>query len=379
MKILLVLPANAPYRVLPGQSVPRRAMLRFSVLPLTTVAALTPPQHQVELVDENVRPLDVEAQADLVALSFMTACAPRAYEIAAAFRKRGIPVVGGGYHPTFCTEEALGHLDAVVKGDAEEAWPRLLSDLESGKLQRIYAHEAPPSLETTPAPRRELLGAWGRYYATQHAVQTSRGCRHGCRFCSITAFHGATLRHRPVDRVLREIGEAPKAFIFVDDNLVADVPYARTLLEGLRPLRKRWASQCTLRIADDPNLLKLAKGAGCVGLFVGLESLDPRNLEAVDKGVNVERDSLARIRKIRQAGIAVQAAVIVGLDHDDPGVFRRTLTFLQNARVDALQLSILTPLPGTPLFADFEAQGRLLDRNWNHYDFRHVVIQPALM
>lgn len=379
MRILLVLPANAPYRVTPGAAVPRRAMLRFSVLPLTTVAALTPARHTVELVDENVRPLDLDAKTDLVALSFMTACAPRAFEIAAAFRRRGIPVVGGGYHPTFCPEECLQHLDAVVQGDAEEAWPRLLEDLEAGNLQRTYRHAAPPSLAHTPAPRRDLLGPWGRLYATQHAVQTSRGCHHGCRFCSITAFHGATLRHRPVERVLAEVAEAPGSFIFVDDNLVADPTYARTLLEGLVPLKKRWASQCTLRIADDPGLLALTRRAGCVGLFVGLESVDPRNLEAVDKGINVEQDSLARIRRIRKAGLSVQAAVIVGLDHDDAGVFQRTLAFLQRARVDALQLSILTPLPGTPLFKDFEAQGRILDRDWSHFDFRHAVIRPARM
>lgn len=379
MKILLVLPANLPYRVTPGTAVPRRAMLRFSVLPLTTVAALTPDHHTVELVDENVRPLDLEADCDLVALSFMTACAPRAFEIAAAFRGRGIPVVGGGYHPTFCTEECLQHLDAVVQGDAEEAWPRLLQDLEAGRLQQMYRHTAPPSLAHTPAPRCDLVRPWGRHYATQHAVQTSRGCHHGCRFCSITAFHGATLRHRPVERVLAEVAEAPRAFLFVDDNLVADAAYARTLLKGLLPLKKRWASQCTLRIADDPELLGLAKRAGCMGFFVGLESVDPRNLQAVDKGINLEENSLARIQRIRKAGIAVQAAVIVGLDHDDAGVFQRTLAFLQQARVDALQLSILTPLPGTPLFSEFQAQGRILDHDWSHYDFRHTVIRPARM
>ncbi|MBP7867922.1 MAG: B12-binding domain-containing radical SAM protein [Acidobacteria bacterium] len=380
MNIKLILPATPAYRVTPdSRSVPRRAMLRFSVLPLTTVAALTPPEHAVELVDENVRPLDFDAPCDLAAVSFMTAYAPRAFEIAREFRKRGVTTVAGGFHPSFCPDETLGHFDVVVQGDAEGLWPRVVDDVAAGRPQRLYRHDAPPDLALSPPPRRDLTAPWGKHYATLFAVQTGRGCAHGCRFCSITAFHGGTFRRKPLENVLAEIRSAPRNFMFVDDNLIADPAFARELFTAMIPLKKHWVSQCTLRLADDPELLALAKRAGCVGIFVGLESITAENLADVGKGVNLEGDSLARIRAIRKAGIGVQAAVIVGLDHDDVTVFRRTLDFLRRARLDALQLSILTPLPGTPLYDDFKAAGRMRDSDWAHYDFRHTVFEPARM
>ncbi len=208
-------------------------------------------------------------------------------------------------------------------------------------------------------------------------MQTGRGCRHGCRFCSVTAFHRQTYRHRPLDLVLDELKNVPRNFIFVDDNIIADTGYARALFAAMVPLKKRWVSQCSLKIADDPELLTLAKRAGCVGLFFGLESLSAENLAAVDKNINNEQDNRLRIQAIHQAGICVQTAVIVGMDHDDVSVFQNTLRFLLQERVDALQLSILTPLPGTPLFDEFNSAGRMRDLDWSHYDFRHVVFDPA--
>lgn len=380
MNIKLILPATPAYRVTrDSRKVPRRALLRFSVLPLTTVAALTPPEHTVELVDENVHPLDFDAPCDLAAVSFMTAYAPRAFEIAAEFRRRGVTTVAGGFHPTFRPDETLEHFDIVVQGDAEGLWPTVLSDVATGCPRRLYRHGTPPDLALSPPPRRDLTEKWGKHYATLFAVQTGRGCAHGCRFCSITAFHGGTFRRKPLENVLAEIRSAPRNFMFVDDNLIADPGFARELFTALAPLKKRWVSQCTLRLADDPELLALAKRAGCVGIFVGLESLSAENLADVGKGVNLEGDSLTRIRAVRKAGIGVQTAVIVGLDHDDVTVFRRTLDVLRRARVDALQLSILTPLPGTPLYDEFAAAGRLGDADWSRYDFRHVVIEPARM
>ncbi len=380
MKILLVLPAAASVRVRRrGDRVLRRGMLRFSVLPLTTVAALTPERHEVRLCDENVEALDLDAKVDLVGLSFMTAVAPRAYEIAAGFRRRGIPVVAGGYHPTFRPEEALRHVDAVVVGEAEGQWPLLLADLEAGRMKRVYRAAAPCDPALIPAPRRSLTAKTARHYVTTSAVQTGRGCRHGCRYCSITAFHRQTHRSRPLAAVLDEVASVPRDFIFVDDNIIADPAYAKALFEALAPMRRRWVSQCSLAIADDPALLSLARRAGCVGLFVGIETLDPANLAAFRKQFNEVSSYHRRVAAIRRAGIGVIAGIIVGADHDDVGVFRRTLAFLQAARIDALQLNILTPLPGTPLFEDFERQGRIRDHGLEHYDFRHTVIRPARM
>ena len=380
MRILLVLPAASAVRVKKaGDRVLRREMLRFSVLPLTTVAASTPQRHEVLICDENVEALDLDARVDLVGLSFMTAVAPRAYEIAAAFRARGIPVVAGGYHPTFCSDEVLAHVDAVVAGEAEGQWPRLLEDLEAGRLKRLYRAAAPCDPALIKAPRRSLTARTARHYVTTSGIQTGRGCRHGCRYCSITAFHRQTHRSRPLPAVLAEVKSAPRDFIFVDDNIIADPSFARALFTQLVPLGKRWVSQCSLAIADDPELLALARRAGCRGLFIGIETLDAGNLAAFAKQFNDSRSYLRRIAAVRGAGIGVVAGMIVGADHDDVTVFRRTLAFLESARVDALQLNILTPLPGTPLFAELEREGRIVDQDLAHYDFRHTVIQPARM
>lgn len=380
MKILLVLPAAERVRVTGDHPrVPRRRMLRFSVLPLTTVAALTPPPHEVRLVDENVEPLDLGADADVVGVTFMTALAPRAYAIADAFRRRGIVTVAGGYHPTFLPQEALRHFDAVVVGEAEAAWPRLLADLERGRLRNLYASDGPCDPATIPIPRRDLTARTARHYATIHAVQAGRGCVHGCRYCSVTAFHRRSHRSRPLENVLAEIRDLPRHFMFVDDNLVADRAYAAQLFRGMLPLGKRWVAQASLELADDPELVQLASAAGCVGLFLGIETFSDRNLAAMEKGFNDRRSYRRRLDVLHRHGIGVIAGVIVGMDGDDRDVFQRTLRFLQELRVDAVQVNVMTPLPGTPLFERFERDGRMLDRDWSHFDFRHVVMRPARM
>ncbi len=378
MDILLVLPAADGVRVRSRtERVPKRAMLRFSVLSLTTVAALTPPEHDVTICDENVEPIDFDCDANLVGVTFMTALAPRAYEIAAEFRRRGKTVVAGGFHPTLCAGEAAEHFDAVVAGDAEGAWPRLLNDAERGQLQQLYRAEPACDLDATPVPRRDLTERTARHYVTTSAVQTGRGCRHACRYCSVSAFHRANHRSRPLEHVLAELRELPRGIMFVDDNIIADPDYARQLFRAMRPMRKRWVSQCSLKIADDPELLRLAGEAGCRGLFIGIETLSEQNLAAVDKGFNDSRGYARKIAAIRRRGIGVEAGIIVGLDDDDATVFERTLRFLDRARISALQLNILTPLPGTPLFGELDAAGRITDRDWSRYDFRHCVIRPA--
>lgn len=380
MKILLVLPAAERVRVTPDSSeVPRRNMLRFSILPLTTVAALTPREHEVAICDENVQALDFYAEVDVVGITFMTALAPRAYEIARAFRTRGIKVVAGGFHPTFMPEEAAQHFDAVVVGEAEGSWPWVLEDIASNRLQRIYRRPAPCDPEEMPIPRRELTAGTASHYVTTNAVQTGRGCRHGCRYCSITAFYRQTHRSRPLAKVIEEIRSLSRSFMFVDDNIIADREYARRLFNALIPLRKMWVAQCSLEIAGDATLLALARRAGCVGLFIGLETLSEENLAAVDKGFNGSAGYRDRIAAIRRSGIGIVAGIIVGMDGDDKGVFERMLRFLRRTGIDAVQVNIMTPLPGTPLFEEMRRRGRILDADWSHYDFRHCVIRPERM
>ena len=274
MKILLILPAGERVRVTRANPVvPKRAMLRFSVLPLTTVAALTPREHEVRVLDENVEPLDLDTECDLVGVTFITALAPRAYEIAREFKARGKIVVGGGYHATFYPDEAANHFDAIVAGDAEGAWEQVLADVEAGRLGGadnsanrqagapglIYrSRDNSPELRA-PVPRRELLASTARHYVTVNAVQTGRGCPHACRYCSVTVFHNRRHRHRPLANVLEELRQIPRDFIFVDDNIIADRVYARELFAAMAPLRKRWVSQCSIDIADDAELA--ARGA----------------------------------------------------------------------------------------------------------------------
>jgi radical SAM superfamily enzyme YgiQ (UPF0313 family) len=378
LNILLIVPAGENVRVTPQQpQVPRRAMLRFSVLPLTIVAALTPPPHKVRIVDENVEAIDFDAPCDLVGVTFMTALAPRAYEIAEQFRRRGKLVVGGGYHATLCSQEAREHFDALVLGDAEGAWEQLLADVQSGNLQPIYRSPGGPL--KVPAPKRELLADTARHYATVNAVQAGRGCRHTCRYCSVTVFHNHKYRRRSVSEIVEELGSVEGNFIFVDDNIIADRAFALELFRALVPLRKQWVSQCSILIADDPELLDAARRAGCCGLFIGIETASQANLAAMNKQFNTSVSYAERLSRIRSAGIGVIAGIIVGMDSDTQTVFHETLRFLQESRIDAVQVNILTPLPGTPLYQEMEQAGRIRERNWSHYDYRHVVFQPQQM
>jgi radical SAM superfamily enzyme YgiQ (UPF0313 family) len=378
LRILLVLPAGERVRVtFERPEVPRRSMLRFSVLPLTVVAALTPRRHNVRVVDENVEPLDYDYDCDVVGVTFMTALAPRAYEIAAEFRRRGKIVVAGGYHATLCPDDAAPHFDSLVLGDANGAWEQLLADVESGALLKRYRGTAQD--EPMPVPRRDLLAHTARHYATVNAVQAGRGCRHNCRYCSVTAFHQGTYRHRQVEEVVRELRDLPRHFIFVDDNIIAQRDYALELFREMIPLRKRWVSQCSVLIADDPELLRMARAAGCCGLFIGLESANDTNLASMRKQFNRSNSYNERLHRIRSAGIGVIAGMIVGMDADDRRTFERTLRFLQTTHIDALQLNILTPLPGTPLHNDMAGGGRITDHDWSRYDYRHVVFRPSLM
>lgn len=379
MKIYLVLPACDQLRVnSKNDPVPKRKMLRFSVLSLTTLAALTPEKHEVILCDENVEPVDYDIDADIVGISFMTGLANRAYELADHFKNRGILTVAGGFHPTLNPKEAQRFFDVVISGDAEDTWPKLLKDVENNEYKKFYQSEFCRSLDDAPSPRRNLLKN-RKHYITTDAVQTGRGCNHKCKFCSVTAFFQHNHRSKPFDQVIGEVVTADRTFMFVDDNIIADREFAVRLFKEMIPMKKRWVSQCSIELADDDELLDLASKAGCIGLFIGIESVNRKNLANVDKSFNKPEKYKKKIRKINKAGIGVQAGMIVGLDSDDKTVFESTLKFLQSSGIGALQLAILTPQPGTPLREQFEKENRIIDNDWSHYDYRHTVIKPKNM
>ncbi len=376
MRVLLIAPASGKWRRLGRHLLFNGKTFRFSLLSLLSVAAETPPGVEVEIVDEQVEWIPWDRSPDLVGISCMTGAAARAYEIAALFRSRGVPVILGGMHPTFVPEEASQHADAVCVGEAEGVWPVIIEEARAGRMSGIYRREKPHDLKGLPRPPRHLLRP-GRY-GTLHSVQATRGCPHRCAFCSVSAFHKGLFRCRPVGEVVDEVAALPgRFFMFVDDSLTADTGYARELFAALRPLGKTWITQATLGITDEPDLVRLAAESGCIGLFVGLETFSAGNLDVVDKGFNRVNEYRERIRFLHGHGIGIEAGIVFGFDSEGPEIFGRTLEIIDHLEIDAIQVAILTPLPGTRQFAAMEP--RILDRNWAHYDFHNVVFQPRLL
>jgi radical SAM superfamily enzyme YgiQ (UPF0313 family) len=350
----------------------------FAHLTLTTLAALTPPDIEVKITDENVEPIDFEEDVDLVGVTGMVMHAPRAYQIAQRFRQRGIPVVMGGPHASSLPLEAKEHVDAVVIGEAENVWEGLIEDFKNGCLKPFYKAEAFCSMERLPFPRLDLLRKDA--YMTINCVQTTRGCPHQCDFCHVTHFFGKTYRCRPVDEVIEEVKRLEGDFlVFIDDNIAGNRRYAKELFTQLKPLKKKWASQASMTLTRDPELLKLAAESGCVSLFIGVESLSSENLKDVNKSFNQVHQFEEAMKAVHDHDIMVVAGLIFGLDYDDEGVFERTLRFCERNRIELPSFFLLTPLPGTPLFQRMESEGRLLHKDWGQYNGATVVFKPRLM
>jgi radical SAM superfamily enzyme YgiQ (UPF0313 family) len=374
MRVLLVSPDRRDVVLARARGAPRMKAA-FPPLSLLQVAALTPPEVEVEIVDEAVREVDFAADCDLVGITAFTSSAPRAYEVASIFRGRGVPVVLGGMHASACPEEALAYCDSVVIGEAEGKWPRLLEDAQQGRLQRVYGAAQYPELTDNPWPRRELLRR--QDYLVPDTVQATRGCAHNCSFCSVSSFFGRHIRSRPVESVAREVGSLPGRYVvFVDDNIMTAPDYARRLFERLVGSGKRWMGQASTAVIENVELTQLAARSGCRALFVGLETLSESALRQVNKGFNAVARFKDLIGRLHDHGIGVIGAFMFGFDGEDDSVFERTAEFADEAHIDVPQYSILTPLPGTPLHAQMEAEGRIIDRDWSHYDGGHVVFAP---
>lgn len=362
----------------PDGSLWSKVVFRFPYLALTTLAALTPADVTVRLIDENAEDLDTQTKTDLAGISLMTPLAPRGYEIAAVYRQRGVPVVLGGIHATMMPEEAGAHADSVVVGEAERLWPQVVADARQGQLQPLYRENGYAPLAHLPTPRRELLKRKAYFFV--NTVQTTRGCPFDCEFCSVTQFFGHTYRLRPVDEVEREIRNLEGRFVFfVDDNIVGDRGYARDLFRRLIPYRLKWASQASLTVGKDPELLDLAQRSGCMGLFIGLESLSQKTLKEMGKSFNRVDSYRDRIKRIHDHGIGIQGSFIFGSDGDSPAIFEDTVRFTEETRLDAALFSILTPFPGTRLYHKMRSEGRILSQDWSRYDMNHVVFQPRGM
>jgi radical SAM superfamily enzyme YgiQ (UPF0313 family) len=374
VKLLLVTPGW------PKKSLWGELGFKFPSLSFAALAAVTPRSWQIELIDENIETSDWSMDADLVAITAMTPQAPRAYAIAALFRARGIRVVMGGFHASSLPEEALRHVDAVVVGEGELVWPLLLADFERGELQSHYRSPGLVDMAGIPSAQREIFD--GKKYLFTNTLQTTRGCPHECDFCSVTAFYGRRYRERPVPSVLAELEilRTKNSFAFiVDDNLVANRRYALELFSGMRGMGFKWLSHAPLDFARDPELMKAAGDSGCIGMFVGFESLRQETLAAMRKRTNLTLDYLAEARKFRDNGIGILGSFVLGSDSDTPDVFEEILHFCEDARLEAAIFPILTPYPGTEVRTRLEAEGRITSNDWQDYDMGHVTFKPSAM
>jgi radical SAM superfamily enzyme YgiQ (UPF0313 family) len=352
-------------------------------LSLMVLAGLTPPEWEISIVDENLGAPDYPSlpRPDLVGITTFTSQANRAYEVASHFRGFGVPVVMGGIHATMCLDEALSRVDSVVAGEAESVWPQVLEDARRHRLQRRYDGGHAETSDVASA-RHDLLPA--RY--AFGAIQTTRGCSLNCSFCSVTAFNGAHYRQRPIPDVVREFQcIRKKRVLVVDDNLIGTRPEhiarAKDLFRAMAraDLRKEWVAQATVNFADDEELLALAAKAGCRGVFIGFETPTPEGLRELGKKFNLlkGRDIRASVRHIQRHNILVVGSFIIGLDVDEPGIGKRIAKVAHQCGVDNLNTLFLTPLPGTRLWDQMKAEGRValeaFPEDWKYYTLTFPV------
>lgn len=371
MRIILIRPNMGDYRS--TDAMPPLAM---------GILAARSGEHQVVFYDDKAEAIPPGLEADLVALSVETFTARRAYQIADGFRERGTPVVMGGYHPTFLPDEALQHADAVVTGDAEGVWERLLDDISQGCLQRIYQSDNRAPLTDMRIDRSIFSG---KRYAPIELAQYGRGCRFVCDFCSIHEFYGTRVRTRPAEQLLEELEGLDKRrlLFFVDDNLFSTKPELDALLRVLKPLHRKWSCQISIDVARDLDLLDRLAEAGCRYVLIGFESLEPANLKQMHKPWNhVAGDYRNVVGQLHARGIGVYGTFVFGYDHDTPETIRRSLEFALEARLEIANFNPLTPTPGSGLYARLEAEGRLISPKWwldPEYRYGSPIFSPRLI
>lgn len=360
--------------------------IKYSLFPplgLATLAAYLDPGDRAEIVDEHVERLRLEDRPDLVVIQVYITSARRSYEIADAYRRRGVFVALGGLHVTSLPEEAAAHADVIFTGPGEDTWPRFLRDYRAGRPARRYGSTV-RTLADLPPVRRDLIRR--HLYLVPNSIVVTRGCPHVCDFCYKEAFFagGRGFYTQPVYDALAEIDRLPgRHLYFLDDHLFGNRRFAAALFEGMRGMGRVWQAAGTvhsiLASGPEPKLLEKAVACGLRSLFVGFESINPDALREQRKFQNLNRDYSEAIRRLHGLGVMVNGSFVFGMDGDGPDVFDRTVEWAVAQGIETATFHILTPYPGTPLFARIEAQGRLLHRNWDLYDTRHAVFRPARM
>jgi radical SAM superfamily enzyme YgiQ (UPF0313 family) len=346
---------------------------------LLAVAACIPSdRYEVVLTDENIEAIDFEVEADLVGISAMTSYVNRGYEIADAFRARGVPVVMGGVHPSFMPQEALQHADAVVIGEVELVIDRVLDDLEDGAMRGAYKSNALHPMVGMKMPRYDLLKK--HRYVNKTFVQTSRGCHQGCTFCAEPLMNGLKFRYRPVDEVIHEVENCGSRIVSINDADFFGTPERpKEVMRALKGRGVQWQAGVTSKLAQDDRMLELAAESGCTMLSIGFESISRATLKSVHKHVNRPETFAALVEKVHSYGIIVFGLFMFGFDGDDTSVFDETVKFQIDANYDACAYSVLTPYPGTLTWYEMKKANRIVSFDWTMYDQGHVVYRPAGM
>jgi radical SAM superfamily enzyme YgiQ (UPF0313 family) len=350
-------------------------------LALTSIAGATPANWRVEYWDENLLqgPPPSNPVPEVVGITVHLTFAKRAYALAMWYRQQGSKVVFGGLHAQACPEEMAPHADAIAIGEGVALWPRILRDVERGELQPRYAAAYDGDYRSEPAPNRSVLAR--ESFLTTASLIATRGCHNRCGFCylSTEGLHIPYQMRDPEDiRRQFEAQDQPYA-VFIDNNLGSNRRYLRSLCSTLRPLGKLWSAAVTLDVTDEPELVREMALAGCNGVFIGFESLTDSNLARARKKTPKANDYARRIALLHEHGIQVNGSFVVGFDDDTKESFSRLAEWIEENRMQCATFHILTPYPGTPLFRQMEAEGRLLHRNWDLYDTAHVVFRPRQM
>ncbi len=378
MRVKFVLPA------LTEATSPQWRPIKYSLFPplgLATLAAYLRPDDDATLEDEHVMRLDLEDRdgvPDLVVIQVYITSARRAYQLADHYRARGAFVALGGLHVTALPDEAAAHADVIFRGPGEQTFPKFLDDYRAGRAARRYISTTNRTLERLPPIRRDLISR--RRYLVPNSIVVSRGCPQHCDFCYKDAFFdgGRSFYTQRVDDALSEISRLPgRHLYFLDDHLLGDARFATALFDGMRGMARLFQGAATVDSILRGNLIERAADAGLRSLFVGFETLTPGNLARSNKRQNLGRDYALVARRLHDLGIMINGSFVFGMDEDDADVFPRTVDWAIEHGLTTATFHIQTPYPGTRLFARMDAEHRIVTRDWDLYDTRHVVYQPA--
>lgn len=356
---------------------------KMQPLPVATIAGLLPKDIERRFYDDRLEKIPYDEPTDLVLISVETYTAKRAYQIASEYRRRGVPVVMGGFHATLCTDEVCRFADSVVVGEAEQTLPAVIDDYRHGTPKKLYHSENRPGLERV-RPDRSVFQ--GKRYLPMGLVEFARGCRFKCDFCAIQSYFNATQAHRPIDAVLEEIQRVKRRgqmIFFVDDNICSDLEAAKDFMRALIPLKVRWVSQSSITAAWDEEALDLLKRSGCQGLLVGLESLDESSLRVMNKGFNLMKGGpVQAMENFRRHGLRIYGTFVFGYDGDTPETLERSVRFAKEQGLFIAAFNHITPFPGTPLYERLQEQGRLTYEHWwldDRYRYNMVPFKPVGM